>query len=355
MACFLLLLVLFLQVGCTRPHMIQARSLPPGLSSQPCVNVQSLDLSRLSQLQSNGKQIQPGDQLEMSLASGAADESLQPFIVTVSANGTADVPLVGPVRLAGMEPDEARELVRNASVERGIYRQPTVNVELKSRQMNRVTVLGAVKKPGTYELPAHASDLLAAIVAAEGLTELASPMVKIQKAGVPPQGQYASNNSLTSYGSSSGLPAPAPSGTMEVDLVTAAQGGSIPAVELNDGDVVNVPELEKRAVYVMGLVKKPERYEIPPGQEITVLDALAMAGGVTESVADHILVIRTLPEQPTPIMIEVSLREAKRNGRENIMLASGDVVTVEETPLTYVVGTIKQIIRVGVNGSISAF
>jgi polysaccharide biosynthesis/export protein len=335
--------------------MIQARALPPALTTRPSVNVQSLDLSRLSQSQANGKQIQPGDQLEVSLASGAADESLQPFVVTVAENGTADLPLVGPVRLVGMEPDEAREMVRNASVERGIFRQPTVNVELKSRQMNRVTVLGAVKKPGTYELPAHASDLLSAFVAAEGLTELAGPVVKIQKASPAPLGQYAQNNTQASYGSSSSMPPTTPSVPMEVDLLAAAQGGAIPAIELNDGDVVNVPEVEKRAVYVMGLVKKPERYEIPPGQEITVLDALAMAGGVSESVADHILVIRTLPEQPTPVMIEVSLREAKRNGRENLMLANGDVVTVEETPLTYVVGTIKQIIRVGVNGSISAF
>lgn len=352
---FWALFVIAWLAGCSQSNMIKARALPPSLASQPCVNVPSLDLSRLAQPQANGKQIQPGDQLEMSVASGADDESLRPFMVTVATNGTADVPLVGPVQLAGLEPDQAREMVRNASVERGIYRQPTVNVELKSRQMNRVTVLGAVKKPGTYELPAHNSDLLSAIVAAEGITELAEPTVKIQKAKPAPHGQYASDNILASVGSSSGFPAPVSNGILEVDLVAAAQGGSIPDVELTDGDVVNVPEMEKRAVYVMGLVKKPERYEIPPGHEITVLDALAMAGGVSESVADHVLVIRNLPHQPTPVMIQVSIREAKRNGRENIALANGDVVTVEETPLTYVVGTIKQIIRVGVNGSISAF
>ena len=117
-----------------------------------------------------------------------------------------------------------------------------------------------------------------------------------------------------------------------------------------------VPEVEKRVVYVMGLVRAPKNYEMPPGQNLSLLDALAMAGGVTETVADKILIVRSLPGQSQPTMIKVSLREAKRNGQENLMLASGDVVTVEDTPLTYTVSTIKQLIRIAnLNSSLRRF
>ncbi len=345
-----------LLAGCQRGNLIKARSLPPALAATPCVNVQSLDLSRLAQPQADGKLIQPGDQIEMVVASGAPDETLQPFVVTVTDDGSADIPLVGSVQLVGLETDQARDVVRNASIERGIFRQPSVNLELKSRKMHHVTVLGAVAAPGSYELPAHSCDLLSAIVAAGGLTESAGPIVKVQKGGPNTNPTQPSETMSASYQTNmTGSASRVAANTMQIDLLAATQGGSIPPIALGDGDIVNVSEVEKRVVYVMGLVKAPKNYEMPAGQDLTLLDALAMAGGVTETVADRILIVRSMPGQSQPTMIAVSLREAKRNGQENLMLASGDVVTVEDTPLTYTVSTIKQLIRIGVNGSVAAF
>lgn len=343
-----------LVVGCHR-NLMDAGSLPPSMCANPTVNVQGLDLSKLARPQPNGKVIQPGDQLEMTVVSGADDDTHTPFMVTIGEDGNAVIPLVGPVRLIGMETNQAMMAVRDASIQRGIYREPSVSLSVKSRETNRITVMGAVVEPGTYELPVSGSDLLSAIMLAGGLKDNAGPIVRIQHARRPstpaPQDEilpasFASGNHP--YGNSG-------PGTVEIDLISATQGGQQASVLLGDGDVVSVIEQEERFVYVMGLVRKPDRYELKPGQDITVLDALALAGGATESIADKVLVVRAIPGQAQPAMIGVSIREAKRNGAENMLLASGDVVTVEETPVTFVVGAIKQIIRVGVNGSISAF
>ena len=69
------------------------------------------------------------------------------------------------------------------------------------------------------------------------------------------------------------------------------------------------------------------------------------------SIADKVHVIRMLPGQSDPSMIIASVRQAK-NGSENIRLAAGDVVSVEETPTTFVVGTIREFVGFGFSAAI---
>ena len=86
-----------------------------------------------------------------------------------------------------------------------------------------------------------------------------------------------------------------------------------------------------------------------------MLDALAMAGGRTLTFADRVFVVRPVPLAAKPALIEVSVREAKENSAANILLTDGDVVSVEETPVTLVLGVLNQFIRFGVNGSVRVF
>ena len=106
-----------------------------------------------------------------------------------------------------------------------------------------------------------------------------------------------------------------------------------------------------------GLVRKPDQLELESSHDVHVLDAIAMAGGESSPVADKVLVIRRMEGRPEPVVIRVSLADAKRNGRENIRLQSGDLVSVEQTPSTLVVDTITRFLRVavGVSGSATVF
>ncbi len=62
-----------------------------------------------------------------------------------------------------------------------------------------------------------------------------------------------------------------------------------------------------------------------------MLDVLAMAGGVSTPYIDKVHVIRHLPGQDDPLVIQVSLREAKTKGKGNFLLGPGDIVSVEQT------------------------
>ena len=85
------------------------------------------------------------------------------------------------------------------------------------------------------------------------------------------------------------------------------------------------------------------------------MSALAQAGGRTSQLADKVTVIRHLPGQDEPARIVLSVWKAKRNGTHNLRLAPGDVITVEETSVTFVLDMAQRFIRFGLTGSVPMF
>jgi polysaccharide export outer membrane protein len=215
---------------------------------------------------------------------------------------------------------------------------------IKRKFANRVTVVGAVENPGVKELDRASSDLLGALAMAGGLTEEAGSEVQILRKRAPGDNSAGTN-----------IPGPAqPQISQRINLAEVATQ-AVGDLRLQDGDVVMVYENEPRVVNVMGLVREPKQIKIPPDQDLTVLAAITSAGGRTIQLADKAIVIRQLPGQPEPIEIEVSVREAKSNGAANLVLAPNDIVTVEETPTTFVIGALQNLVRIGVSGTTPLF
>lgn len=293
--------------------------------------------------------IDAGDMLDVTIASGRNDEEPAPVAVRVSDAGAADVPLVGAVQVGGLESYEASQQIADAAIQRGIYRQPHVTVDIKAKAVNRVTVMGAVKKPGVQELPRAGCDLATALAAAGGLTDEAGTIVEIIRQ--PPLGGGVKQ---ASYDALYVDQAPAPPQAIRVDL---AAPGAIADCRLGDRDMIMAVPREKEMVYVTGLVTKPGQYEMPVKSEVRLLDAVAMAGGCSSPVADKVLVIRRVPGRPEPVPIGASLSTAKRDGRENLVLGAGDVVSVEQTPATAITDTFMKLFRVsfGVAGRTTVF
>ncbi len=351
-----------LSVGC-QSGAFEATSLPAEFTPPSVVDVQTLNLSRLGSSTFRSDQVRPGDTLEMRVVTGAEKGDAKTWPLVVQDDGNVEVPLVGTVSLAGLDVDTARQTIIAASIDRGIYRKPTVTLDVDKRRTNYVTVVGAVKEPGGYELPASGSDLLAALVEAGGLNEDADSVVEIRRAGrsanpaIPQNGTPVPDSVIAQVGydgSSAAAAQPAafiPGHTFMIDLVAATEQPVPSGFTLGDGDVVTVRRRPPRYVQVIGLVRKPDRIRIPPGQNPRVLDAIAMAGGVRESIADKVLIVRKVPGRMEPVTIEASISEAKRSGTGNPLLADGDVVSVEETPITFAVSAMKSLIRVGVNST----
>lgn len=341
--------------------MYRVGDIPKDLLVPPTENVENVDLSRLATYSVSNQLIDRGDVLDVTIVTNFGTLASTTTPVRVGEDGTGDLPLIGKVRLAGLELEDAEQAIVSAAVQNGIYRDPHVTVTMERQRVNHVTVIGAVKEPGVYELPRGRSSLLAAVVAAGGLDEEAGADVEIRRPvrqdgrpdlfpPMPPQMAGGDQAQLTAYTDAS---APAPQ-TICVNLVRAAEDGKA-SYFLDDGDVVMVTKQEPKRIHVMGLVRQPGQYDLPVNQDLYLLDALALAGGRTLEVADTVWLLRRLPGKSEPARIKLSVREAMLSGDANLRLAAGDVISVQETPVTFVIDALGRFFRVGVSSSLPLF
>jgi polysaccharide export outer membrane protein len=255
--------------------------------------------------------------------------------------------------VAGLFMVEAEYALRETSIQREIYRDPKFMLRMVKPKTNQVTVIGAVDKPGVYDLPEKGSDLISALAAAGGLTEKADTIVEIRH---PMLGSAVSrsNEELDTAAFQEEEDATEP-GTITIDLGKSEEGSKDTRVV--NGSVIMVPKKPTRFVTVLGLVRNPKQVEISSDQELRLLDALALAGGLTTELANHVEILRRHPRDDRPIVIGASISRAKRVGDANLRLAPGDVVSVNHDPLTVTVGTLRDFIRFGfgISGNLSLF
>lgn len=91
--------------------------------------------------------------------------------IRVDAAGNLQLPLIGSVRAAGSTPAELSGEIERRLGERYL-RNPRVNVTVSEAASQKVTVDGAVTKPGVYEMRGQTT-LLQAVAMAEGPTQIA--------------------------------------------------------------------------------------------------------------------------------------------------------------------------------------
>ena len=219
---------------------------------------------------------------------------------TVSTAGTISLPLLRkPVEAAGMTPEQLAQGVEKDFREAGLLSNPQVTVLVKESRRHSVSVSGAVKNPQTYPLMGRIK-LLDLISQAGGLNDDAGNTVTISR-GTLALHELASG----------GKPAPEKAA---VDLSKLTKGGDQGSdVDVFPGDRVTV---ETAGVfYVLGEVNRPGGYNLRTAhEEVTVLQALAVAGDVTSlAKTRNATIIRKDPKAP--------------GGRAQIALNLHDVLT----------------------------
>ena len=91
----------------------------------------------------------------------------------VGPDGTIDFPFLGQVAVGGREPERAAVQIREGLMARDIMRDPHVSVFVTESNSRRISVLGAVTKPGTFPIVPGIS-VIQAVSNAGGFTPLAS-------------------------------------------------------------------------------------------------------------------------------------------------------------------------------------
>jgi polysaccharide export outer membrane protein len=222
---------------------------------------------------------------------------------TVEADGTFTIPLVGRVKVGGLSLREVETTLRR-ELEQGYLKNPQISVAVDQYRSQRVFVVGEVKTAGTYPLSGEMT-LIEALARAGSTTDRAGAEAVIVHA--------ASGTG----GSGPRLPGDAdPSQAVHVNLKDLQTGGNTQNVVLRDGDTVFVSRAE--SVYVFGFVRNPGAY--PLQGDTTVLQALSLAGGITErGTTDRVRVVRVVNGKKQEVKVKLDDR-----------VLPGDTVVVPE-------------------------
>ena len=228
--------------------------------------------------------------------------------VRVSEDGSITLPLAGNIGLAGMTKDEVEKLIARVLIERNLVKNPQVSVFIKEYQSQVVSLIGAVTKPGIYQLVGRVT-LLDIISQAGGFKESASNEIFVLREG---QGGAAA--------------------TMRIDLEDLTVNGNPKLnIPLQPGDVINIPADEVISIFVFGAVRSPGALQVKKSSRINIVQAIAQAGGLTESGKYSGITIKRTLKDGREENLKVNLMDIIRGKKPNIVLLKGDVVFVRES------------------------
>jgi polysaccharide biosynthesis/export protein len=301
----------------------------------------------------------PGDVITISVSEV---EELQRQQVRVAPDGTIGLPLVGIMEVSGMSENG----LRHALIQRlnPYIKFPRVELFVERYQARDVAVMGAVQKPGLYDLRNSSVTIMDVIGQAGGMTTEAAQKVIF----VPPKAGWevsAAAPASLPHNASLGQPVELAANDPHVDLrnseapqSTTAAYLEIPSqahpaafsqddfkgrawIELDlkkpgnqacldfptrPGDAVMVPIAGQ--VMLQGWVQTPGAYHITPG--MTLLGAISAAGGATFSWTAALL--RT-DADGKETFTEFSLNKLRNGEERDVAVQSGDVVVVERSAL----------------------
>ena len=245
----------------------------------------------------------PKDLLEISVF--GADELSR--TVRVSEDGKVTLPLLGEVLVDGLTKSELEKKLAALLGEKYVQ-NPQVTVFIREYQSKRVSVLGAVEKPGPYQLLGRLT-LMQIVSEAGGLTRDAGSVIIIIR-------QLADGTSTSLR--------------ISIDDLFL-KGDAKLNVPLEAGDIVNIPVDKLVAIYVFGQVKNPGALQVKKSAIPTLLQAIAQAGGFTERAARGGVVIKRKDETGKEQEIKVNARRILSNKQPDIPLLENDTIYVPES------------------------
>jgi len=226
----------------------------------------------------------------------------------VSEDGSITIPLLGNVNVAGLTRFQLeKKLVK--LLEKSYLKSAQVTVFIKEYQSKLVSVIGAVKNPGNYELVGRQT-LLQMISIAGGLTEGASDRIVIIR-------QYKNGKSAS----------------LVIDLdELMLKGNPKLNIPLQAADIINVSVERYLDIYVFGQVKNPGHIKMKKDGNVTLLRVIAQAGGFSERARKSSVLIKR-KVNGKEMKIKINVKKILKGKRKDFILENNDIVHVPESML----------------------
>ncbi len=224
----------------------------------------------------------------------------------VSEEGTINLPLIGDIPVQGLTDGELADRLK-AMLEARYVQRASVAVQIREFRSKPIAVLGAVKQPGNLAFSGRWT-LLEALSAAGGLAdEHANDLYVLRRAENGLADQIAIN--------------------VDDLMVRGDPDANIPIFA---NDLINVPAKVSVTVFCIGEVAKPGAVEFQSTERITLLTAIARAGGLTDR-ASRTIQVKRRDRSGKDIMREVNFKRILAGKEPDLELLAGDVVIVKES------------------------
>lgn len=222
--------------------------------------------------------------------------------VIVRPDSKITFPLIGDIQAAGLTASELATSI-TGELEKKV-KKPTVTVSLREVGSYRIYVLGKVVKPGVYNSRSEIT-LLQALSMAGGITEGTDLSVAYIVRG------------------NERIPVNLVKLLREVDITHNTP--------LMPEDVIVIPDIPKlkNLIVVMGEVNKPGVYPLNKDEEMSPLQAIALAGGFTQFAASsRVTVIRDESGKKSTLKVDVKDLIKNPGTSKGLILKPGDTVIV---------------------------
>ena len=217
----------------------------------------------------------------------------------VSSTGEIYMPLVGTVKVVGLTTEEAARAIQNKLRDGGYLRDPQVTILTREFATQGITVIGEVSKPGVYAILGDRR-LFDAISLAGGTTDKAGRTVTVTRRGRPTE-------------------------PIQVELNADASKAVASNIVIYPGDTIMVSRAG--IVYVVGDVGRPAGFTMDNNEHMTVLQAIALAGGTNPTASlDSAKIIRRTANGPTEV--PMPLKKILTAKAEDMPLQAEDVLFV---------------------------
>ena len=225
----------------------------------------------------------------------------------VSEDGNVNLPLLGDVAVAGKTTAEVNQVLKKLLEDRYMQRA-SVDVQVLEFRSRPIAVIGAVKQPGNLQFSGRWT-LLEALTAAGGVAENHGSVVYVMR---------RAENGL------------ADQVTIDLDELMV-RGNPRVNIPIFANDLINVPGTVEVTIYCLGEVARPGAQSFKSNERISVLTAIAHAGGLSDRASNRILIKRAAVGSAGPEEITVDYKKIVAGKEPDVELRHGDVLVVKES------------------------
>ena len=248
--------------------------------------------------------------------------------VRVSATGEISLPLIGTLKVVGQSPIAIEQMLRD-TLRKTYVNDPQVVVFMREFHSDPVSIMGAVKMPGNYQIQTHKS-LVEVLAMAQGFTEGPARRPgrdivvtrKVSHSEIPSarSSDAGASGADPAVGSKNDDPE-----IVEVPIKELMNSGDPKwNILIYPGDVVKV--VPAGTVYVAGDVTRPGGFPLTDFDNVSVIQALSMAGGPLRTAVRKNTVIIRRDAKGNRLEQKVDLGRVLKGQDPDVMLGANDIL-----------------------------